>query len=152
MADMTERTHSSEQTDHQRDATQRRSVTRVLVAEDVQVVRETLVALLSLEDDLVVVAALASGDLVVPAALEHRPDVALLDIDLPGLDGLSAAAELAGQLPDCRALILTGLGTLDHLRRALAAGALGFLHKDVPANDLINAIRAVARGERIIDW
>jgi two-component system, NarL family, response regulator DesR len=106
---------------------------RVLVAEDVRAVRDTLVALLFLEDDIDVVAALAAGDRIVPAALEHRPDVALLDIDLPGADGLTAAAELAERLPGCRALILTGLGTPENLRRALTAGVPGFLLKDGPA-------------------
>jgi two-component system response regulator DesR len=117
----------------------------------VQVVRETLVALLSLEDDIEVVASLASGDQIVPAALRHRPDVALLDIDLPGADGLTAAAELAARLPACRTLILTGLGTPENLRRALEAGVPGFLLKDGPADELIEAVRAVARGDRIVD-
>jgi two-component system response regulator DesR len=126
-------------------------VIRVLVAEDVRVVRETLVALLSLEDDINVVAALASGDRVVPAAVKHRPDVAVLDIDLPGLDGLSAAAELAARLPGCRALILTGLGTPENFCRALETGVAGFLLKDGPAEQLIEAVRAVAHGDRVVD-
>jgi two-component system, NarL family, response regulator DesR len=126
-------------------------VIRVLVAEDVRVVRETLVALLSLEDDINVVAALASGDRIVPAAVEYRPHVAVLDIDLPGLDGLSAAAELATRLPGCRALILTDLGTQENLRRALETGVPGFLLKDGPAEQLIEAVRAVAHGDRIMD-
>jgi two-component system, NarL family, response regulator DesR len=129
----------------------RGAMIRVLVAEDVRVVRETLVALLSLEEDIDVVAALATGDRIVPTALQHHPDVALLDIDLPGDDGLTAAAELARRLPGCRALILTGLGTPDNLRRALAAGVPGFLLKDGPAEELIGAVRAVARGGRVID-
>jgi two-component system response regulator DesR len=124
---------------------------RVLIAEDVRVLRETLVALLTLEDDIEVVAEVAAGDEIVPAALQHRPDVALLDIDLPVLDGLTAAAELRQRLPTCRTVILTGLSQLDNLRQALAAGAFGFLLKDLPADDLIAAIRAVARGERVID-
>jgi two-component system, NarL family, response regulator DesR len=127
------------------------AVIRVLIAEDVRVVRETLVALLSQEEDIEVVAAVASGDWIVPAALEHHPDVALLDIDLPGADGLTAAAELAGRLPGCRALILTGLGTPENLRRALAAGVLGFWLKDGPAGELIDAVRAVAAGGRVFD-
>ncbi len=127
------------------------AVIKVLVAEDVRVMRETLVALLSLEDDIDVVAALAAGDRIMPAALRHHPDVALLDIDLPGTDGLTAAAELAGRLPGCRALILTGLGTPDNLQRALAAGVSGFLLKDGPAEELIDAIRIVARGGRVFD-
>jgi two-component system response regulator DesR len=123
---------------------------RVLVAEDVRVLRDALVALLSLEEDIDVVAALASGDRIVPAALEHRPDVALLDIDLPDVDGLAAAGELAERAPKCRALILTGMATPDNFRRAIAAGVFGFLLKDGPAEALISAIRAVARGERIM--
>src|SRR5262245_55682594 len=103
---------------------------RVLVAEDADAYRDTLVALLDLEDDFEVVAALSSGERIVPAALEHRPDVALLDIDLPGVDGLTASAELARRLPGCQVLILTGLTFTDGFRRAQAAGASGFLFKD----------------------
>jgi two-component system response regulator DesR len=127
------------------------SAIRVLLAEDERIVRETLVALLSLEDDIAVVAQVARGDRVVRAAVEHRADVALLDIGLPGLDGLGAAAELAVQLPACRTLILTGLGTADHLRRGLALGVSGFLLKGGPADVLIEAVRRVACGERVID-
>jgi two-component system, NarL family, response regulator DesR len=127
------------------------SVVRVLLAEGERTVRETLAALLSLEDDIAVVAQVASGDCVVPAAVEQRAEVALLDIALPGLDGLAAAAELAVRLRGCRVVILTGLGTPDQLRRALAVGASGFLLKDGPADVLIEAVRRVARGERVID-
>lgn len=123
--------------------------TRVLIAEDVDVLRDTLVALLELEDDLEVVAGLASGDRIVPAALERHPDVALLDIDLPGIDGLTAAAELRERLPGCRVLILTGLAGPDSFGRALAAGVSGFLVKDGPVDDLVDAVRRVARGERV---
>jgi two-component system response regulator DesR len=123
--------------------------TRVLVAEDVAVLRETLVALLELEADLEVVAELASGDRIVPEALARHPDVALLDINLPGTDGLAAAAELRERLPTCRVLILTGLPTAGNRGRALAAGVSGFLVKDGPADDLIDAVRRVARGERV---
>lgn len=123
--------------------------TRVLVAEDVDVLRDTLVALLGLEDDLEVVAELASGGHILPAALQHRPDVALLDIDLPGIDGLTATAELHHWLPACRILILTGLARPDDLTRALAAGVSGFLVKDGPAAHLVDAVRRVARGERV---
>jgi two-component system response regulator DesR len=125
--------------------------TRVLVAEDVDVVRDTLVALLELEDDLEVVEALASGERIVPAALEHDPHVALLDIDLPGVDGLTAAAELRERLPACAVLILTGLAGPGSVDRALAAGVSGFLVKEGPADDLIDAVRRVARGERVFD-
>ena len=128
-----------------------RPAIRVLVAEDVAVVRETVVALLGLEPGIEVAAALASGDQIVPAAVLHRPDVALLDIGLPGIDGLTAAAQLAGQLPGCRVLILTGLQAPAGLEVALRAGVSGFLLKDGTADDLIRAVRAVARGERVID-
>ena len=121
---------------------------RVLLAEDVDVLRDTLVALLDLEDDIAVVAAVARGDRIVPEALAHRPDVALLDLDLPGTDGLTAATELRGQLPDCRVLIMTGLAMPGAGSRALAAGVSGFLVKAGAADDLIDAVRRVARGER----
>ncbi|HEY8473307.1 MAG TPA: response regulator [Natronosporangium sp.] len=124
--------------------------TRILVAEDVEVVRHTLVALLELERDLAVVAEVATGGEIVPAALAYRPDVALLDLDLPGIDGLTAAAELRERLPSCRVVILTGLAAPDSRARALAAGASGFLVKDGPADDLIDALRRVARGERLL--
>ncbi|RIQ15751.1 DNA-binding response regulator [Jiangella rhizosphaerae] len=123
---------------------------RVLVAEDVDVVRDTLVALLELEDDLAVVAAVGAGDRIVPAALGSRPDVALLDVDLPGVDGLTAAAQLRERLPECRVLILTGLVRPDGLDRARAAGVSGFLVKDGPADDLVAAVRTVAHGGRVL--
>jgi two-component system response regulator DesR len=126
-------------------------VVRVLVAEDARAVRETLVALLDLEADIEVAAAVASGDQVVPAAVEHQPDVALLDIGLPGIDGIAAAAGLAGRVPGCRVLILTGLPASGNLDAAWRAGACGFLLKDGPADELIEAVRAVARGEQVID-
>jgi two-component system, NarL family, response regulator DesR len=128
-----------------------RPAIRVLIAEDVAVVRQTLAALLGLEPGIEVAAALASGDQIVPAALRHRPDVALLDIGLPGVDGLTAAAQLAIRLPRCRVLILTGLETPGTLGAALQAGVCGFLLKDGPAEELIDAVRAVARGEQVID-
>ncbi|KAB8194713.1 response regulator [Nonomuraea phyllanthi] len=124
---------------------------RVLIAEDMRILRDTLAALLNLEDDLDVVAELGSGDEIVPAALRHRPDVAVLDIDLPGTDGLTAAAQLHQALPACRTLILTGLGRPGTLRRALAAHASGFVVKDAPSQQLVDAVRRVAAGERVID-
>jgi two-component system, NarL family, response regulator DesR len=124
---------------------------RVLIAEDMRILRDTLVALLELEDDLEVVAELAAGDQIVPAALQHHPDVAVIDIDLPGTDGLTAAAELHERLPQCRTLILTGLGRPGTLRRALAAHVSGFLVKDAPAQELVDAVRRVAADERVID-
>ena len=124
---------------------------RVLVAEDMRILRDTLVAVLNLEGDLEVVAEVASGDRIVPAALEHAPDVAVVDIDLPAVDGLTAAAELHRELPACRILVLTGLGQPGHLRRAVAAHASGFMLKDAPSEELVAAVRQVAAGGRVFD-
>jgi two-component system, NarL family, response regulator DesR len=121
------------------------AVIRVLVAEDTRILRETLVTLFSLEDGIEVVAQVAAGTGIVPAAIEHRPDVALLDIGMPGADGLSAAAELSRRLPDCSVVVLTSLETPDNRRRAAAAGVSGFLLKGVPAPTLIDAVRSAAR-------
>ncbi len=124
---------------------------RVLIAEDQTLVRGALRALLELEDDLVVVAEVGRGDEVVPAALEHRPDVALLDIEMPGGDGIEAARALASAVPECRAVVLTTFGRPGFLRRAMEVGAAGFLVKDAPSAELAQGIRAVVRGERVID-
>ncbi|MGW0480626.1 response regulator transcription factor [Nonomuraea sp. NPDC003214] len=124
---------------------------RILIAEDMRILRDTLTTLLDLEDDLEVVAAVSAGDRIVPAALEHRPDIALIDVDLPQVDGLTAAAELSTRLPGCPILILTGLAKPGTLRRALAAQVSGFIVKDAPADVLVNAIRRVVAGERVID-
>lgn len=124
---------------------------RVLVAEDVTVVRQTLVALLGLEADIEVAVAVAAGDEVVAAAIEHRPDVAVLDVGMPGLDGITAARQLAGRLPGCRVLILTGMAASGTVAAALRAGVSGYLLKDGPASELVAAVRAVAKGERVID-
>jgi two-component system, NarL family, response regulator DesR len=124
---------------------------RVMIAEDVRLLRETLGAVLDLEDDLRVVAVVERGDDIVPAAQRFAPDVALLDIDLPGVDGLTAAQLLADHVPDCRTVILTGLTRPGHLRRALAAGASGFLLKHSPPQALIEGIRKVAAGGRVVD-
>lgn len=121
------------------------AVIRVLVAEDTRILRETLVTLFSLEDGIEVVAQVAAGTGIVPAALEHRPDVALLDIGMPGADGLSAAAELTRRLPDCKVVVLTALETPENRRRAAAVGVSGFLLKGVPAATLIDAVRSAAR-------
>jgi two-component system response regulator DesR len=126
-------------------------VIRVLVAEDMRILRDTLVATLDLEDDLEVVAAVVSGDRIVPEALEHRPDVAVLDIDLPAVDGLTAADELHRRLPACRVLILTGLGRPGDMRRAVAAHVSGFLLKDAPSDELLAAVRQIAAGGRVFD-
>jgi two-component system, NarL family, response regulator DesR len=124
---------------------------RLLVAEDQALVRGAIVALLGLERDLEVVADVARGDEVVPRALETRPDVALLDIEMPGLDGLSAAAQLRTALPSCRVIVVTTFGRPGYLRRAMEAGASGFLLKDAPASQLAEAIRRVAAGGRVVD-
>jgi two-component system, NarL family, response regulator DesR len=124
---------------------------RVLLAEDQHMVRGALAALLAFEPDLEVVAQVAAGDKVVPAALQARPDVALLDIEMPGMDGLEAAARLREELPGCRVLMLTTFGRPAYLRQAIEAGASGFLVKDAPAERLADAIRRATSGHRIID-
>ncbi|MFB9685175.1 response regulator [Amycolatopsis plumensis] len=124
---------------------------RLLLADDQELVRQALCALLALEDDFEVVASVGRGDEVVAAAREHRPDVALLDIEMPGLDGLSAAAVLAAQVPGCRVVMLTTFGRAGYLRRAMDAGAAGFVVKDAPADVLADAIRRVRAGERVVD-
>jgi two-component system, NarL family, response regulator DesR len=124
---------------------------RVLIAEDMHMIRGALVALLSLEDDVEVVAELERGDLIVQTALETHPDVAVVDIDLPGLDGLTAAEQLHQRLPECRTLVLTGLSQPGNLLRALKVHVRGFIVKDAPAETLADGVRRVARGERVID-
>jgi two-component system response regulator DesR len=124
---------------------------RVLIAEDQTMVREALAALLALEEDIEIVAEASHGDEVVPAALDVLPDVALLDIEMPGGDGLSAAAALRECLPSCRVLILTTFGRAGYLRRAMESGAVGFLLKDAPAFELARAIRRTMAGERVVD-
>lgn len=125
---------------------------RVLLAEDQHVIRGALVALLGLEADLEIVEAVESGDAAVAAALVHRPDVAVLDIDMPGtIDGLDAAATIRDKLPACRTLMLTGYGKPGHLRRALASQVDGFLLKTAPPEELTAAIRTVAGGGRVLD-
>ncbi|MFJ8159600.1 response regulator [Streptomyces sp. NPDC096136] len=125
--------------------------TRVLLAEDQGMMRGALALLLGLEEDIEVVAQVAAGDEIVPAALDARPDVALLDIELPGRSGLDAAAELRTALPGCRVLILTTFGRPGYLRRAMEAGAAGFLVKDGPVEELAAAIRRVLAGETVVD-
>jgi two-component system, NarL family, response regulator DesR len=124
---------------------------RVLIAEDMHMVRGALVALLSLEDDMQVVAELERGDRIVQTALETHPDVAVVDIDLPGVDGLTAAEQLYQRLPECRTLVLTGLSQPGNLLRALKVHVRGFIVKDAPADTLADGVRRVARGERVID-
>ncbi len=124
---------------------------RVLLAEDQAMVRGALGALLTLEGDIELVAEVSRGDEVVETAQTAMPDVALLDIEMPGMDGLEAAARLRDTLPSCRVLILTTFGRPGYLRRAVESGVAGFLIKDAPASELADAIRRVAAGERVID-
>lgn len=124
---------------------------RVLLADDQAMIRGAFAALLGLEADIEVVAQVATGDEVVPAAVRHRPDVALLDVQMPGMDGLAAAAALGAQLPGCRVIMLTTFGRPGYLRRAMEAGATGFLVKDAPPEQLVEAIRRVHAGLRVVD-
>jgi two-component system response regulator DesR len=124
---------------------------RILLAEDQGMVRGALAALLALEPDMEIVAEVARGDEVAAKALENQPDVAMLDIEMPGADGLTAAAELRAKLPSCRVLILTTFGRPGYLRRAMESGSVGFLLKDAPAAQLAAAIRRIMAGERVVD-
>lgn len=124
---------------------------RVLLAEDQGMMRGALALLLGMEEDIEVVAQVGAGDEIVDVALNARPDVALLDIELPGRSGLDAAADLRAECPECRVLILTTFGRPGYLRRAMEAGAAGFLVKDGPVEELAEAIRQVLRGETVID-
>jgi two-component system response regulator DesR len=124
---------------------------RILLADDQALVLGAIRALLELQDDFAVVATVGRGDEVVDAARDSNPDVALLDIEMPGLDGLAAAAVLHAQIPECRVIILTTFGRAGYLRRAMEAGAVGFVVKDAPAEALADAIRRVFKGEHVID-
>lgn len=124
---------------------------RILLAEDQALVRGALTALLNLEQDFEVVAEVSQGDQVLPTAQKTKPDIALLDIEMPGGDGLSAAEALHKNLPSCRIVILTTFGRSGYLRRAMESGAVGFLLKDAPADQLAVAIRRVMAGERVVD-
>jgi two-component system, NarL family, response regulator DesR len=124
---------------------------KVMLAEDMHMVRGALVALLNLEPDIEVVAEVANGNDIVPTAVKLRPDVAVLDIDLPGKDGLTAVSELHEAVPGIQTLILTGLSRPGNLRRALSAKVTGFMLKDAPAAQLADAIRNVAAGRRVVD-
>ncbi len=124
---------------------------RVLLAEDQGMLRGALATLLSLEEDIEVVGEAAHGDEAVPVARKTRPNVALLDIEMPGMDGIAAAEALREAVPECKIIILTTFGRPQYLRRALQAGASGFLVKDSPARELAAAIRRVLAGERVID-
>jgi two-component system response regulator DesR len=124
---------------------------RVLLAEDQAMVRGALAALLRMEDDIAVVAEVARGDEVVSAAMAAQPDLALIDIEMPGENGLRAAHALHATLPSCRIVILTTFGRAGYLQRALESGAVGFLLKDAPAAALATAIRRVMAGQRVVD-
>ncbi len=124
---------------------------RVLLAEDQAMVRGALASLLGLEEDIEVVAEVGRGDEVLAGARAAAPDVALLDIGLPGLDGLEVAALLRDELPELRVVMLTTFNRPGYLRRAMESGAAGFLLKDAPAAELARAIRAAAAGQRVVD-
>ncbi|MEV6153568.1 response regulator transcription factor [Nonomuraea sp. NPDC052129] len=124
---------------------------RTLLAEDMHLVRGAIVALLAYEEDIEIVAEVDRGDRILHVAQTVRPDVAVLDVALPGKDGLEAAGELHDKLPECGVLILTGVGTPGLLKRALDVHVRGFMAKDAPPGRLGDAIRRVAAGERVID-
>jgi two-component system response regulator DesR len=124
---------------------------RLLLADDQELIRSALGVMLELEDDFEVVASVGRGDQVVAAAKAHQPDVALLDIEMPGIDGLAVAGVLAQEVPRCRSLILTTFGRPGYLRRAMESGARGFVVKDAPPEQLADAIRRVAAGQRVVD-
>jgi len=124
---------------------------RVLLAEDQAMVRGALAALLTLEGDIEIIVEVGRGDEVVTVALATKPDVALLDIEMPGCDGITAAAALHAQLPSCRILILTTFGRPGYLRKAMESGVVGFLLKDAPSAQLATAIRRAVAGERVVD-
>ncbi|MGQ4489976.1 response regulator transcription factor [Streptomyces sp. 372A] len=127
------------------------SMIRLLLAEDQSMVREALAALLGLEPDIEVVAQVARGDEVLAAAREHSVDVALLDIEMPGMTGIEATARLREALPDVKVVVVTTFGRPGYLRRAMESGADAFLVKDAPASQLAEAVRKVLAGERVID-
>ncbi|KQO99644.1 response regulator transcription factor [Leifsonia sp. Leaf264] len=124
---------------------------RLLIADDQALVRGALSALLGLEPDIEVVADVGRGDEVVDAAIRASPDVALLDIEMPGLDGIAAASLLRERMPDCRVIMVTTFGRPGYLRRAMQAGASGFVVKDTPAAQLADAVRRVSQGLRVVD-
>jgi two-component system response regulator DesR len=124
---------------------------KVLLADDQALVRGALAALLALEPDLEVVAEVGRGDEVVDAARSSGADVCLLDIEMPGVDGIAAAAAVRNDLPGVRTLVVTTFGRPGYLRRALEAGASGFVVKDTPARQLAEAVRRVHAGLRVVD-
>jgi two-component system response regulator DesR len=126
-------------------------VITVVLADDQHLVRGALAALLNLEDDIDVIGEVGRGDELVALVEKLSPDVALVDIEMPGLDGLAATSALSAVAPKVGVLILTTFGRPGYLRRAMEAGALGFVVKDTPADQLADAVRRVARGERVVD-
>jgi two-component system, NarL family, response regulator DesR len=126
-------------------------VIRLVLADDQALVRGALAALLDLEPDLEVVAEVGRGDEVVDAAVRGRADVALIDVEMPGLDGIAATAALRRAMPSCQALVVTTFGRPGYLRRAVEAGASGFVVKDTPARQLAEAVRRVHAGLRVLD-
>ena len=124
---------------------------RLLIADAQALVRGALAALLQLEDELDVVAEVSRGDEVVPIALAHLPDVALLDVEMPGIDGLAAARLLKQAMPSCQVLMVTTFGRPGYLKQAMSAGASGFVVKDTPARQLADAVRRVHSGLRVVD-
>lgn len=124
---------------------------RLLLADDQALVRGALAALLELDGDMQVVAQVGRGDEVVAAALESKADVALVDIEMPGLDGIAAVEQLKEQVPNCRALMVTTFGRPGYVRRAMDAGARGFVVKDTPAQQLAQAVRRVHSGQVVLD-
>ena len=124
---------------------------KLLLADDQALVRGALATLLALEPDLEVVAEVGRGDEVVDAARRTRPDVGLLDVEMPGLDGIAATRALRAAVPSCRVLVVTTFGRPGYLRRAMEAGASGFVVKDTPARQLADAVRRVHAGLRVVD-
>jgi two-component system, NarL family, response regulator DesR len=128
-----------------------RTTIRLLLADDQALVRGALAALLGLEPDLEVVGEVDRGDEVVSAARRARPDVVLMDVEMPGIDGITATAAVRAALPSCRVLVVTTFGRPGYLHQAMAAGATGFVVKDTPARQLADAVRRVHRGLRVVD-
>jgi two-component system response regulator DesR len=126
-------------------------VIRILLADDQALVRGALAAMLGLEPDIEVVAQVSSGEEVLAVARATTPDVALLDVQMPGKDGITAAAELHHEMPTCRIVVCTTFGRPGYLSRAMAAGAVGFVVKDAPPEQLVDAVRRVHAGLRVVD-
>ena len=127
------------------------TVIHLLLADDQALIRGALASLLNLEPDLEVAVEVERGDEVLPAVRRHRVDVALLDVEMPGMNGIEVAAQLAAEAPSVRSLIVTTFGRPGYLRRAMDAGAAGFVVKDTPAQELADAVRRVNAGLRVVD-